>query len=74
MSRHPNAAEISADLPVEQIAEKFIASLGGDARTAVTELMLIVRGLTEENKALAEAVSSGYARRDPLDDLILKLP
>jgi hypothetical protein len=63
MSRHQNASEIGSALPVEQVAGRFIASLGGDARVAVTELVLIVRALiVEENRALAEAASRGFTR------------
>jgi hypothetical protein len=69
MTRRANAAEIDARLsnlprlPVEQVAEKIIADCDGDARAAVNELVAIVGALIEENKALRDAASPGYARR-----------
>ena len=77
MTRPTNTAEISAGLstmPTDQVADRLIASLGGDARVAVTELVAIVGALLEENKALAACASRGFARSDPFQQLILKLP
>jgi hypothetical protein len=44
------------------VAEQVIADCGGDPRAAVGELVAIVGVLLEENRALAEAASPGYAR------------
>jgi hypothetical protein len=69
MTRRANAAEIDAGLsnlsrlPIEQVAEKIIADCDGDPGAAVTELIAIVGALIEENKALREAASPGFARR-----------
>jgi hypothetical protein len=69
MTRRANAAEIDAGLsnlprlPVEQVAEKIIADCDGDPRAAVNELVAIVGSLIEENKALRDAASPGYARK-----------
>jgi hypothetical protein len=69
LTRQANAAAIDAGLstpprlPVEQVAERIIADCGGDPRAAVTELVAIVGALLEENKALREAASPGYARK-----------
>jgi hypothetical protein len=67
MSKRRYAVEMNAGQPAEQVAAEIIASLGGDARAALIELVLIVRALIEENQALAAAASPGYARRGPLD-------
>jgi hypothetical protein len=68
LTRQANAAAIDAGLStpprllVEQVAEQVIADCGGDPRAAVGELVAIVGVLLEENRALAEAASPGYAR------------
>ena len=43
-------------------ADEFIASLGGDARTAVVQLLELVGTLQRENASLVIAASRGYAR------------
>ena len=43
-------------------ADRFIASLGGDARAAVIQLLALVDSLQVENEALTIAASDGYAR------------
>jgi hypothetical protein len=68
LTRRSNAAAIDAGLSipprlsVEQVAERVIADCGCDPRAAVAELVAIVGALFEENRALAEAASPGYAR------------
>jgi hypothetical protein len=69
VTRRANAAEIDAGLsslprlPIEQVAEKIIADCDGNPRAAVTELVAIVGALIEENRALRESASPGYARK-----------
>jgi hypothetical protein len=69
MTRRANAAEIDAGLsnlarlPIEQVAEQVIADCDGDPRAAVNELVAIVGALIEENKALRDAATPGYARK-----------
>ena len=43
-------------------ADQFIASLGGDARAAVIQLLALVDSLQFENEALTVTASDGYAR------------
>lgn len=43
-------------------ADQFIASLGGDARAAVIQLLVLVDSLQFENEALTTAASDGYMR------------
>jgi hypothetical protein len=69
MTRRVNAAEIDAGLsslprlPIEQVAKKIIADCDDDPRAAVTELVAIIGALIEENRALRESASPGYARK-----------
>jgi hypothetical protein len=69
MTRRANAAEIDAGLsglprlPIEQVAKKIIADCDDDPRAAVTELVAIIGALIEENRALRESASPGYARK-----------
>jgi hypothetical protein len=44
------------------VADRFIASLGGDARAAVIQLLALVDSLQLENEVLTIAASDGYAR------------
>jgi hypothetical protein len=44
---------------------EVIADCDGDLRAAVNEFVAIIGALLEENRALAAAVSPGYARRSP---------
>jgi hypothetical protein len=43
-------------------ADRFIASLGGDARAAVIQLLVLVDSLQLENEALTTGASRGYPR------------
>jgi hypothetical protein len=69
VTRRANAAEIDAGLsslprlPIEEVAKNIIADCDGDPRAAVNELVAIVGALIEENRALREQASPGYARK-----------
>jgi hypothetical protein len=52
--------------PYDRTADDIIADCGGDARSAVIELLAIVRSLIHENQKLREAASPGFARRRPI--------
>jgi hypothetical protein len=59
-------ADKPADKAADRIADDIIADCDGDPRTAVIELLAIIRSLIHENRALREAASPGFARRRPV--------
>jgi hypothetical protein len=46
--------------------DEIIDNCEGDARAAIAELLAIVRSLVNENEALREAASPGFARKRPM--------
>jgi hypothetical protein len=58
-SLNVEAAKVPTD---EKAADQLIASLGGNARAAVVQLIALVGTLQRENASLVIAASRGYAR------------
>lgn len=64
MTEHSTEPELTIDraLSAKTRADQLIASLGGDARAAVIQLVALVGALQRENESLTSAASRGYAR------------
>ncbi len=54
--------QTTADPSPSLTADQLIASLGGDARAAVIQLVAIVGAFERESETLAASASRGYAR------------
>jgi hypothetical protein len=64
MTEQSIARKIQPGFPpsVAGAADHFIASLGGDARAAVIQLLVLVDSLQFENETLTIAASDSYMR------------